>query len=87
LEREVAELAGTQHGVVDGRRYHHHVDAYETDRARDLSLAAAGFRTVRVTWRRLHREPDILAAELRSVLLGLNWRLSRAIGLVSRRSG
>jgi very-short-patch-repair endonuclease len=59
-ERVVAEL--------DGRDTHDTAAAFERDRARDRALAAAGWRTVRVTWHQLRREPESLAADLRQIL-------------------
>lgn len=60
-ERLVAEL--------DGRRFHTTVAAFERDRKRDADLTAAGYRVLRITWRRLVEEPAAEAARLR-VLLG-----------------
>lgn len=59
-QRLVAEL--------DGFAYHRHRAAFERDRARDATLQAAGYRVVRFTHRRLEREPDAVAGELRSLL-------------------
>lgn len=50
---------------LDSRRHHGDAEAFETDRARDLALLGAGYRVGRVTWRRLHIEPDALEAEIR----------------------
>jgi very-short-patch-repair endonuclease len=57
-------------GVVvelDGRRAHSGLRA-DADAERDLILAAAGRVVVRVGWRRLHEDPDGLAANLRALL-------------------
>ncbi len=59
-QRLVAEL--------DGFAFHRHRAAFERDRARDAALQAAGFRVVRFTYRRLEREPDEVAAQLRALL-------------------
>lgn len=59
-ERFVVEL--------DGFAFHHHRAAFERDRARDAALQAAGYRTIRLTDRRLQREPNRVTAELRSLL-------------------
>ncbi len=56
---------------LDSWEFHHHRAAFERDRARDSALQAAGYRTIRVTHRRLHREPDTLASELSAVLGGV----------------
>jgi hypothetical protein len=42
--------------------------AFERDRRRDATLLLAGHRVIRLTWRRLHREPERVAAELRALL-------------------
>jgi very-short-patch-repair endonuclease len=59
-QRLVAEL--------DGFAFHRHRAAFERDRARDATLQAAGYRVVRFTHRRLEREPDAVAGELRALL-------------------
>jgi very-short-patch-repair endonuclease len=53
---------------LDSWEFHHHQAAFERDRARDSALQAAGYRTIRITHRRLHREPDVLADQLRTLL-------------------
>jgi len=67
---EVDALWSKQRLVVelDGFAYHRHRAAFERDRARDAALQAAGFRVVRFTYRRLDREPDAVAAQLRALL-------------------
>ncbi|MCL2804057.1 MAG: DUF559 domain-containing protein [Micrococcales bacterium] len=52
----------------DGRRYHQHDEAFETDRARDRALQASGYKVLRVTWRTIHEEPEAFLAELRAAL-------------------
>jgi len=42
--------------------------AFEGDRRRDATLLLAGHRVIRLTWRRLHREPERVAGELRALL-------------------
>jgi hypothetical protein len=42
--------------------------AFEGDRRRDATLLLADHRVIRLTWRRLHREPERVAAELRALL-------------------
>jgi very-short-patch-repair endonuclease len=59
-QRLVAEL--------DGRRYHDHAHAFEHDRDKDATLLAAGYRVVRVTWRRLVNQPEREAERLRALL-------------------
>jgi very-short-patch-repair endonuclease len=53
---------------LDSWEHHGHRGAFERDRARDPELLLAGYRTVRVTHRRLDREADALAAEIRGLL-------------------
>ena len=60
-QRLVAELDGYEfHGKTRA--------AFEGDRARDATLLLAGFRVIRLTWRRLHRDPERVATELRALL-------------------
>ena len=42
--------------------------AFEADRIRDAELTVAGWRVVRITWRRLEREPRAVAAQLARLL-------------------
>jgi len=53
---------------LDGRDAHDSTPAFETDRARDLALLVAGWRTGRVTGRRMRLDAAALAAELRALL-------------------
>lgn len=59
-QRLVAEL--------DGFAFHRHRAAFERDRTRDAALQAAGYRVVRFTHRRLEREAQAVAKELRALL-------------------
>lgn len=43
-------------------------DQFEFDRVRGAEIAAAGYTTVHITWRRLQREPEQAAAQIRSVV-------------------
>jgi very-short-patch-repair endonuclease len=59
------------HGLIvelDGRATHETRRAFESDRKRDRTLLAAGWRVMRVTWRQLQDGPDTVAADLRSAL-------------------
>lgn len=67
-ERVIVEL--------DGFEFHRSRDAFERDRARDSALQAAGYRVLRVTFRRISREPEAIIAELRR-LLGVRARGSQ----------
>ena len=53
---------------LDGYEYHGTRQAFERDRRKDAALVAAGYRVVRITWRRLRRESHAVAAQL-AVLL------------------
>jgi very-short-patch-repair endonuclease len=53
---------------LDGRATHVTARAFESDRARDAALTAAGYRVIRVTWRRLHGGQQRLAAQLATML-------------------
>jgi very-short-patch-repair endonuclease len=50
---------------LDSREFHDNDKAFETDRVRDAVLQLAEYRVLRVTWRRLRREPHIVAGLLR----------------------
>jgi hypothetical protein len=62
LERVIAEL--------DTYDYHGDIRAFERDRARDAVLMVAGYRPIRITGRRLSREPDRVIDQTKA-LLGL----------------
>jgi hypothetical protein len=53
---------------LDSWEFHGQRAAFERDRARDPKLLIAGYRTIRVTHRRLDREAEQLAAEIRQLL-------------------
>jgi very-short-patch-repair endonuclease len=55
---------------VDGYAFHSTRAAFERDRIRDADLIAAGDRVIRVTWRRLTREPGAVVAMLAVALAG-----------------
>jgi hypothetical protein len=52
---------------LDGRGYHSDPDSFENDRLRDARLQKAGYRVLRVTYRRLHRQPRSVIADIRSL--------------------
>jgi Transcriptional regulator, AbiEi antitoxin/Protein of unknown function (DUF559)/AbiEi antitoxin C-terminal domain len=54
---------------TDGRAAHATRRAFEHDRRRDQRLLVAGWRVIRVTWRRLTQEPEELAGILHALLL------------------
>ena len=53
---------------VDGYAYHGHRAQFERDRRKDLALAAAGYRVIRVSWRQLVNEPMALVAVISAAL-------------------
>ena len=55
---------------VDGFAFHASRAAFERDRLRDANLLAAGYRVIRITWRRLTREPEAVVAALAAALAG-----------------
>ncbi|HEU5141850.1 MAG TPA: DUF559 domain-containing protein [Solirubrobacterales bacterium] len=55
---------------ADSWSYHRHRAAFERDRARDAAMQVEGYDVVRLTHRRLDREPDAVAAQLRRLLRG-----------------
>ena len=53
---------------TDGWSAHRSRTAFERDRVRDAALQVAGWRVIRVTWRRLSSEPVRVARELAELL-------------------
>jgi very-short-patch-repair endonuclease/predicted transcriptional regulator of viral defense system len=53
---------------VDGYAFHRGRRSFESDRRRDTDMALAGLRTIRLTQRRIAREPERVQAELRVLL-------------------
>lgn len=53
---------------LDSWEHHSHRAAFERDRARDPKLLLAGYRTLRITHRRLDNEAPQLATEIRNLL-------------------
>jgi len=49
---------------VDGYAFHRTRQAFERDRRRDADHLAAGYRTLRLTWRQLTGEPLAVVARL-----------------------
>ncbi len=65
---------------LDSRSVHKTDRNFEGDRQRDRILLAEGWRTVRVTWRQLHDEPDEVVADLRLALERGVGGLEKALG-------
>jgi very-short-patch-repair endonuclease len=53
---------------LDGHATHSPTHAFEGDRARDRRLEAAGWHVIRITWRQLHEETQLVEADLRRLL-------------------
>lgn len=70
LGREVDALWPSRKLIVeaDGWRFHGHRTAFERDRERDAAMQVEGYRVVRLTHRRLRREPAAVASQLRRLL-------------------
>jgi very-short-patch-repair endonuclease len=56
---------------LDGWEHHRDRAAFERDRVRDSELMLAGYRVIRVTWRRLRDQPEQVAALIRRALTAL----------------
>ncbi len=54
---------------LDGHATHSATYAFELDRARDRRLQSAGWHVIRITWRQLELEADLVEADLRRLLL------------------
>jgi hypothetical protein len=66
-----ADMAWADHRVVvelDGHAFHRTRAAFERDRTRDGALQLAGYRVLRITHRRLEREPVQVARAIESLL-------------------
>ena len=86
IEGMEVDCAWPEHDLIvelDGHAAHAGTLAFETDRARDRRLEAAGWRVVRITWRQLHDTPYEVEADLRR-LLGLSPRRGRPTRAASR---
>jgi len=55
---------------LDGYAFHRSRAAFEADRRRDATLLQAGYRTLRVTARRLEHEPAAVLAAVRGLIGG-----------------
>jgi very-short-patch-repair endonuclease len=80
LDHEVDAFWPRQKLIVeaDSWSFHRHRAAFEGDRARDAAMQAEGFRVIRITERRLKREPQTVAAEIRRLLDEGNQSAGRA---------
>jgi hypothetical protein len=53
---------------LDSRGVHGTPKRFESDRQRDRILVAEGWRAMRVTWRQLQQEPEVIVGDLRLAL-------------------
>ena len=53
---------------IDGYAFHSSRAAFERDRVRDADLQMRGYRTIRITWRRLTAEPEAVAVTVATAL-------------------
>jgi hypothetical protein len=53
---------------LDSRKHHMTTAAFEVDRVRDTELQLAGYKVIRITWRRLHDERQQVMDQLRRAL-------------------
>jgi Transcriptional regulator, AbiEi antitoxin/Protein of unknown function (DUF559) len=53
---------------ADSWKFHGHREAFERDRTRDAAMQVEGYRVIRLTHRRLMREPAAIADQLRLLL-------------------
>jgi very-short-patch-repair endonuclease len=53
---------------LDGYLFHRTRGAFERDRLRDADLQLVGYRVLRITFRRLEREPTAVAETVRQLL-------------------
>jgi hypothetical protein len=56
---------------LDGWDFHNSRESFISDRDRDATLLALGFKTVRITWERLEDQPDKEARRLHAILARL----------------
>lgn len=70
LGREVDAFWPKQKLMVEADSWTHHGTraAFERDRARDAAMQVQGFRVLRLTSRRMEREPETIAEEIRDLL-------------------
>jgi very-short-patch-repair endonuclease len=71
IEGHAADVLWTEHKLVvevDGYASHARRRAFEHDRRLDQQRTAAGYRTIRITWRQLVEEPEAIVARLAATL-------------------
>ena len=71
LGRTAPTFSRPRHQVVvetDGWQGHGHRLAFESDRARDAALHAAGYAVLRFAWRQIKDDPDLVAERIGEAL-------------------
>jgi very-short-patch-repair endonuclease len=69
-----ADFLWREEGLVaetDGYRFHSSRRAFEHDRMRDQRLTVAGFTVIRLTWRQLTQQPDLVLTTVKNLLARL----------------
>jgi very-short-patch-repair endonuclease len=69
-----ADALFPEYGLIvelDGWDFHNSREAFVSDRDRDATLLALGFKTVRITWERLIDHPEKEARRLHAILARL----------------
>jgi hypothetical protein len=54
---------------VDGFAFHSDARAFEQDRQRDFLLTSTGLRVVRITWKQLVQQPEVVLVQLAQMLV------------------
>jgi very-short-patch-repair endonuclease len=62
---------------VDGYAFHGPRDRFEADRARDVELAAGGIQVLRITWRHIKDQPEVVLVRLAQALEQARRRATR----------
>jgi very-short-patch-repair endonuclease len=71
VEGELVDFVWPEQRVIveiDGFAFHATHEAFENDRRRDIRLQKLGWRVLRITYRRLHGEPEAVLADIRAML-------------------
>jgi very-short-patch-repair endonuclease len=71
LGRHEVDFLWREEGLVveaDGFGFHSSRLAFERDRSRDAELQAQGWRVIRVTWRQIVHQPEVVVARIAAAL-------------------
>ncbi|MGA9858457.1 MAG: type IV toxin-antitoxin system AbiEi family antitoxin domain-containing protein [Solirubrobacteraceae bacterium] len=78
VEGELCDVVWAEHRLVveiDGWEHHGSRRPFEDNRRRDGKLVTAGWRVLRITYRRLRDEPAAVVAQIRTLLRAVPWPL------------